>query len=126
MTNSLLKAINEKLKSLIPYEYYEWNSKVVYPYWVGEYSEITPLSESGCDETSFIITGTTRNDIIGLEMGREILKNAFPQISGRRLNLDDGTIAVVYYDNAQMISVDDNNIKRIQINLIIKHFRKDI
>ena len=40
MTNEILEYMNLKLKELLPYQYYEWSTKVVYPYWIGEYSEI--------------------------------------------------------------------------------------
>ena len=123
MTTELLRYINLKLSELLPYEYYEWSKKVVYPYWIGEYSETSPTSEDGYREDTLMITGTTKGSVMDLEKGKEILKKAFPEFSGYHAVLDSGTHILVFYDTATIVPTDGNDIKRLQVNLIIKSWK---
>lgn len=123
MTTELLRYINLKLSELLPYEYYEWSKKVVYPYWIGEYSETSLTSEDGYREDTLMITGTTKGSVTDLEEGKEILKKAFPELSGYHAVLDSGTHILVFYDTAMIVPTDGNDIKRLQVNLIIKSWK---
>ena len=56
MTKESLAFINDILTEAdINYEFMEWTSDVVYPYWVGEYTESEPLNEDGMQESTFMI-----------------------------------------------------------------------
>lgn len=100
MTNEILEYMNLKLKELLPYQYYEWSTKAVYPYWIGEYSEIPSNTEDGLGEDTMMITGTTKGSVIDLENGKEILRKAFSTIKGYHAVLDSGTHILVFYDTA--------------------------
>lgn len=123
MTNEILEYMNLKLKELLPYQYYEWSTKVVYPYWIGEYSEIPSNAEDGFGEDTMMITGTTKGSVIDLENGKEILRKAFSTIKGYHAVLDSGTHILVFYDTATSIPTDGNDIKRLQVNLQIKSWK---
>lgn len=123
MTNEILEYMNLKLKELLPYQYYEWSTKVVYPYWIGEYSEIPSNAEDGFGEDTMMITGTTKGSVIDLENGKEILRKAFSTIKGYHAVLDSGTHILVFYDTATSIPTDRNDIKRLQVNLQIKSWK---
>ena len=49
MTIESLKFIKEQLDEIISYEFGRWSSDLVYPYWVGEYSEIEQMNEGMFD-----------------------------------------------------------------------------
>lgn len=123
MTNEILEYMNLKLKELLPYQYYEWSTKVVYPYWIGEYSEIPSNAEDGFGEDTMMITGTTKGSVIDLENGKEILRKAFSTIKGYHAVLDSGTHILVFYDTATSIPTDGTDIKRLQVNLQIKSWK---
>lgn len=123
MTNEILEYMNLKLKELLPYQYYEWSTKAVYPYWIGEYSEVPSNAEDGSGEDTMMITGTTKGSVIDLENGKEILRKAFPAIIGYHAVLDSGTHILVFYDTATSIPTDGNDIKRLQVNLQIKSWK---
>lgn len=123
MTNEILEYMNLKLKELLPYQYYEWSTKVVYPYWIGEYSEIPSNAEDGFGEDTMMITGTTKGSVIDLENGKEILRKAFSTIKGYHAVLDSGTHILVFYDTVTSIPTDGNDIKRLQVNLQIKSWK---
>lgn len=115
--------MNLKLKELLPYQFYEWGTKAEYPYWVGEYSEVSSTSEDGSGEDVMMITGTTKGSVMDLENGKRVLQKAFPTFSGYHAVLDSGTHIIAYYDTSTMIPTDGNDIKRIQVNLQIKSWK---
>ena len=118
-----LKFISEQMNILsIPYAFMRWSDDIQYPYFVGEYSEVPTTTEDGAEETSFIITGTTRNDWLELEQYKEKIKNHFPAACGLCDSTDSGSIAV-FYDNAFPVPTGEADLKRIQINLTIKQWK---
>lgn len=123
MTREILEHMNLRLKELLPYQFFEWGTKVSYPYWIGEYSEVSISAEDGSGEDVMMITGTTKTGVIDLEDGKEILQKAFPKISGYHAVLDSGTHIIAYYDTTTMIPTDGNDIKRLQVNLQIKSWK---
>ena len=66
-----------------------------------------------------------RNNKRQREDGKEKLKKAFPKISGYHAVLDSGTHILAYYDAAIPITLDGNDIKKLQINLKIKSWEVD-
>lgn len=130
MTEEALKFIDESLASVgINYEFGEWTSDKVYPYWVGEYQEIEPANEDGMEEGTFILTGFARSsDEIGearaaLESDKAKIKQLFNPISGLSTITDIGSAVVVFYGNAlNNIPTGDAELKKIQINLNVKEW----
>lgn len=118
MTKQSLKFISEQLNSIISYEFGQWSGDLVYPYWVGEYSEVGIANEDGMCETTFILTGTTRGTWLDLENDKEKIKNLFKD---KIAILDKNGIAI-FYENGLIIPIDDMELKRMQINLQVKEW----
>ncbi len=93
-----------------------------YPYFVGEYQEIEPVSEDGMSETSFIITGFSRNTWLTLENAKEKIKNYFNRVSGKTAITDSGSAVAVFYANSFPVPTGDAELKKIQINLTVKEW----
>lgn len=124
MTTEGLGFINSCLEKLgIPYEFMDWTSTPIpETYWVGEYTEIESMNEDGYEESTFILTGTTKRKFIDLESVKEKLKESFPS-DGRTAILDSGSgIAIFYSDSFPVPSIEEG-IRRLQINLRIKEWR---
>lgn len=124
MTKNVLKIINNAMKSL-GLEYglgvYEKNP-VVYPYFVGEYQETEPISESGLQESSFILNGFSRDTWLTLEDAKAKIENYFNKVSGKIVMVDDGSAVAVFYASSMIVPTGDAELKRIQINLQVKEW----
>lgn len=124
MTKNVLKIINSAMKSL-GLEYglgvYE-KSPAVYPYFVGEYQEIEPNTESGLQESSFILNGFSRDTWLTLEDAKEKIENYFNKVSGKIVMVDDGSAVAIFYANSLIVPTGDAELKRIQINLQVKEW----
>lgn len=122
MTIETLKFINDELTKLgINYEFGMYTSSPVkYPYFVGEYNEVGEVNEDGMDETTFILTGTTRGSSLELEREKEKIRKYFKEITAI---LDNSNGVAIYYVNSFGVPVDTDEIKRIQINLTIKEWK---
>lgn len=119
----MLKFITEQMASLqLPYEFMEWTQAVKYPYIVGEYSDVPTYNEDGSEESSFILTVTTRGKWFELEQIKETIKKHFPSVFGLRGNTDSGSIAV-YFSDAFPVPTGEADLKRLQINLTIKQWK---
>lgn len=120
---SVLGIIATELNSLnIPYEFMEWTDSVQYPYWVGEYSEIAPITEDGHKESTVILTGTTKGTWMELEQARAIIEKHFSPICGLKKSTDDGAV-VIFYGNSFPVPTGEADLKRIQINLQIHEMK---
>lgn len=121
-----LKYIKEQLNLLaIPYEFGEWTSDVTYPYYVGEITEDPSMTEDGAEESTLILTGFNRGNLIDLMVGKEKIKRHFHPIHGLRGDTSGGAIAV-FYDGFFAISTGEAQLKKIQINLKIKQWKGDL
>ena len=118
MTNKALSYIANKLDSLqIEYEFMQWNGKEIpEAYWVGEYSEQTSVFEDGEQDSTFILTGTSRNWKV-LEDTKAIIKEVFPPIGGDIASFEDGSKLAIFYENAYPVPTGNAELKRLQINL---------
>ena len=106
------------------YEFGEWKSDVVYPYWVGEYQELNPLNEDGMHETSFILTGFTRGSRLELEREKEKIQKMFPQCGGYKAIADDGSAVAIFYAGCLAnLPTGDAELKKIEVNLTIKEWK---
>lgn len=118
MTPAALKFINEALTDAgIPYEFETWSSDVVYPYFVGEYTEPEPVNEDGIQEATFIITGTSNTTWLVLEEAKAKIKK---EICNKTAILPNGNGIAIYFAGSSQIRTGNETMKRIQINLTIK------
>ena len=121
MTRNALKIINKAMETLgFEYGFVRYNKKpVVYPYWVGEYQENTPTSESGYSTSSFLLTGFHRGEWADLETQKEQIENHFNKVSGKTVIAEDGSAVAIFYTHSFVVPTMDAELKRIQINLEI-------
>ena len=124
MTKAGLKIISDAMTELgLNYEFMEWTSEPVYPYFVGEYQETEPLNEDGMQESTFLLTGFTRESWIALEDAKELIAAYFNKVSGKTAIADDGTAVAVFYSFSLNIPTGDAELKKMQINLSIKEWK---
>lgn len=121
MTKTLLKFISDQLESAkINYEYGEWNSEIVYPYFVGEYTDLEPYTEDGLQESDFTLNGFTRGGWIDLETAKETIERLFQDYT---TILDNGSGISISYSGCLIVPTGDAELKRIQITLKIKEWK---
>lgn len=120
----VLSTIATELNSIgLNYEYELFRAeKVKYPYWVGEYQEIESTTEDGEREVSFILTGTSRDGSLSLEKDRAKIEQLFPRIEGKTVK-SNGSLMAIFYTNALVVPVDDEELTRLQINITIKQWK---
>lgn len=106
----------------VPYEFLEWTQEVSYPYFVGEYNEFEPTTESGEEDKTFILTGFCRgsNARMKLEQMKEKVKALFPAIEGKTAILESGSGVAVFYANSFFVPTGEAELYKIQVNLTIK------
>ena len=121
MTKNALKIIKKAMDTLgLEYCFMRYNKpKVVYPYWVGEYQENPPVSESGHSTSTFMLTGFHRGEWADLETQKEQIENYFNKISGKTVMAEDGSAVAVFYSTSLIVPSMDAELKRMQINLDI-------
>ena len=119
-----LKFINEQLTMLgVPYEFGQWSSDVQYPYFVGEQSSPEEFpAEDGSEQTTIFLTGFHRGNIIDLETVKNKIKSHFSPIHGLRSKTGSGSIAV-FFDGSFYVPTGEADLKKIQINLLIKEWK---
>lgn len=108
----------------VPYEFGEWSSAVTYPYFVGEVTEDTPLTEDGAEESTMILTGFMRGKgaLLALEREKAKIKAHFDPVFGLRGDTDGGSIAV-FYEGAFYVPTGEADLRRIEIHLKIKEWK---
>lgn len=112
--------INNQMETIgIPYEFGEWTSSVVYPYFVGEITEDPVTTEDGHEESTLILTGFHRGKMIDLLRAMEKIKAHFCPFSGLRGRTDSGSAIAVFFDGYFVIPSGEADLKKIQINLKI-------
>lgn len=127
MSSDALNLIMRAMDELgLPYVFMErvTDAGSVFPatYFVGEYQEMESEKESGEEEGIFMLTGFTRESWSRLEQAKKEIKKYFPGIGGRVERLGSGTVAV-FYENSIPIPVEDEELKKIQINLKVKEWK---
>ena len=98
----------------VPYEFMRWTS-------AGEFTETTTATEDGYEESTLLLTGTTRDSWASLMQDRDKIKDHFPNI-GARFSTENGAV-VIFYENAFPVPTGEADLKRIQINLRIKTWK---
>lgn len=107
----------------INYELSEWTKAVVYPYFVGEYTEQAPMTEDGMQESTFILTGFTRGTWLDLEEIKEEIAEYFDSVSGKITIAESGSAIAIFYAGGFAVPTMDAELKKIQINLSIKEWK---
>lgn len=125
MSIAALKVISDGMEALnLAYGFGVYSGNpVVYPYFVGEYTETEPTTEDGLQETSFLLTGFSRESWLALEQAKEKIENYFNKVSGKTVMADNGSAVAVFYANALIVPTGDAELKRMQINLAIKEWK---
>lgn len=123
MTTKGLNIISEAMEALgLNYAFMEWTGKPKYPYFVGEYQEITPTNETGMQETTFLLTGFSRDSWLALEDAKESIRDYFNKVSGKTVIAEDGSAVAIFYANSFVLPTGDAELKKIQINLDVKEW----
>ncbi|MGD6877835.1 hypothetical protein [Bacillus infantis] len=124
MTTDALSIISDAMAEMgLNYEFMEWKSAPAYPYFVGEYQETAPMSENGEQDTTFILTGFSRDTWQTLEDAKALIENYFNRDYGKVVIADSGNAVAIFYDNSLVIRQENSELKRIQINLTIKEWK---
>jgi len=125
MSIAALKIISDAMASLgINYDFPEWDGTPVYPYFVGEYSEIPSVNEDGMQETSFLLNGFARGKeaYVALEEAKEKISDYFSKVGGYTVIAENGSAVAVFYSHSLVVPTGNNILKRIEINLTIKEW----
>lgn len=124
MSKNTLKVISDAMTALgLEYSFGRYNKKkVVYPYFVGEYQETESFTEDGLQESTFLLTGFSRDTWLTLEDAKQKIALYFNKVSGKTTIMDDGSAVVVFYAQSQNVPTNDAELKRIQINLNVKEW----
>ena len=124
MSKESLRIIADAMRELgLAYGFMEYAGDLVYPYFVGEYTEQAPTTEDGLQITNFMLTGFSRGSWLALEEAREQIAQYFGMVSGKTVIADNGSGVAVFYENALVVPTEDATLKRIQINLHIKEWK---
>jgi hypothetical protein len=125
MTTAALKTIADAMSALgLEYAFGVYaGDPVVYPYFVGEYTETEPMTEDGLQNTTFLLTGFHRGTWMELEQAKERIENYFNRVSGKTVITDSGSGVAIFYANTLIVPTGDAELKRIQINLQVKEWK---
>ena len=125
MSKQVLKIVSDGMKAMgIEYGFGTYKKKpIVYPYFVGEYTEREAMTEDGLQESTFMLNGFTRGSWIGLEEAKEAIENYFDTVSGLTLIAENGNGICISYAGALIVPTGDAELKRIQINLRIQEWK---
>ena len=85
MSKQVLKIISDAMDSMgLEYGLGTYTKNpVAYPYFVGEYQETEPMTEDGLQESTFLLTGFSRDTWLTLEDAKEKIENYFNRVSGK-------------------------------------------
>lgn len=125
MSKNLLKVVSDGMTELgLEYEFGEYTKEpIVYPYFVGEYTETEPMTEDGLQETTFMLSGFSRGTWLTLENAKAKIENYFNKVYGKTVMVDDGSAVAAFYGNSLIVPTGDEELKKIQINLQCKEWK---
>ncbi len=125
MSKQVLKIVSDGMKDMgIEYGFGSYaKHPVVYPYYVGEYTEREATTEDGLQESTVLLTGFHRGTWDELLDTTERIENYFNQVSGKTVITDNGSGVAVFYGNSLIVPTGDAELKSIQVNLIIKEWK---
>ena len=96
---------------------------IVYPYFVGSYTESEPTTEDGLQESTVMLTGFHRGTWLELEEAKELIENYYNQVSGKTVITDNGSGVAIFYAGSLIVPTGDAELKSIQINLHVKEWK---
>lgn len=125
MSKQVLKLVSDGMEAMsLEYDFETYKKHpVVYPYFVGQYTEQEPTTEDGLQETTFMLTGFHRGTWLDLEDAKEKIENYFNKVSGKKIITDNGSAVVIFYAGALIVPTGDAELKSIQINLHVKEWK---
>lgn len=92
-------------------------------YFVGEYQELETVGEAGEEDAVFILTGFSRGKWVWLEEAKEKIKKYFPANIGRMAAVESDSRAAIFYENSLPMPVENEELKKLQINLMVKEWK---
>lgn len=104
----------------LSYAFARWNGDLVFPYWIGEYSETDSIDEDGMVESDFILTGTTEGTWLELQTEKEKVERLFRD---RTTILASGIGVCMSFERSLIVPTESDALKRIQINISVKEWR---
>lgn len=127
MSKEVLQFIRKAMNSLgLQYGFGEYGGnaegQIVYPYFVGEYMETESTTEDGLQESTFILTGFSRDSWAALEEAKEKIEKSFG-LCGRVGITSSGSAVAIFYAHSLIVPTNDAELKSIQINLSIKEWK---
>lgn len=127
MIKNVLSEIKDAMSALgleYGFELYSGNSNgdIIYPYFVGGYTEPESMTEDGYSECTVMLTGFSRGSALELETARAAIEEYFNRTSGRICIQADGSVIIIFYGNAFNIPQNEADLHSIQINLIVKEW----
>ena len=126
MTMQMLKLVSDGMEAMgLEYDFETFKKKpIVYPYFVGQYTEQEPATEDGLQESTFMLTGFYRGEEwLDLEDAKEKIENYFNRVSGKTAITDNGSAVAVFYMGSLVVPTGDDDLKSIQINLNVKEWK---
>ena len=119
----ILNFIKTGMESIgVNYEFGEWTSDIVYPYFVGEYQESAVDSEDGLQSSTFILTGFSRNTFLELAQEKEKIKAYFSP-EGITAIAETGNAMAVSYSHSLAIPTGEAELKKLEIYLDCKEWK---
>lgn len=125
MSKQALKFVSDGMEAIgLEYDFETFKKKpIVYPYFIGQYTEQEPQTEDGLQESTFMLTGFHRGEWLDLEDAKEKIEKYFNKVGGRRIITDNGSAVVIFYAGALVVPTGDDDLKSIQINLHVKEWK---
>ena len=125
MSKQMLKLVSDGMEAMgLEYDFETFKKNpIVYPYFVGQYTEQEPTTEDGLQESTFMLTGFHRGEWLALEDAKEKIENYFNRVSGKTAITDNGSAVAVFYMGSLVVPTGDDDLKSIQINLNIKEWK---
>lgn len=121
MNTETLSYINTLLKeSGVHYSFVRWNGELIFPYWIGEYSEVDSIYEDGLVETDFILTGTTEESWLTLQQEKEKIEKL---LNNKTTILESGIGLSISFERSLIVPTESETLKRIQMNFSIREWR---
>ena len=120
----VMKVVSGAMESLgIEYEFVTFTRIPVYPYFVGEYTETESFTEDGLQESTFLLTGFSRDSWQTLETAADKIRDYFDKVSGKTVIADNGSAVAIFYATSLIVPTGDAELKSIQINLSVKEWK---
>ena len=126
MTISGMAYLAERLTSLgIPFSWMRWEGDTATEstyYFVGEASETTTENrqESGRQESTVVLRGFTRGTHLMLLEAKETIEAELPG----QTKLEDGTGIAICYDDGNLVSTGNADLKSIKIDLTVQEWKE--